>query len=90
MQFVSVGQWWFNRHKIDVLGLSKEGLVAGECKFTPSAVTEGILFELEGTVDEVRWSDEPTDATTQYVLFSRSGYTGNLVQRAEPGDDLSV
>jgi AAA+ ATPase superfamily predicted ATPase len=88
--FVNVGQWWFKEDEIDVLGLSKEGLVAGECKFTSSPVTEGILLELEGTVDEVRWSDEPTGATTQYVLFSRSGYTDDLVQRAESRDDVSL
>ncbi len=33
-QFRDVGQWWFKEHELDVLGLTAEGLVAGECKFT--------------------------------------------------------
>jgi AAA+ ATPase superfamily predicted ATPase len=33
-RFRAVGQWWFKEHELDVLGLTDEELVAGECKFT--------------------------------------------------------
>ncbi|XGI83669.1 ATP-binding protein (plasmid) [Halorutilales archaeon Cl-col2-1] len=89
-RFLDVGQWWFKEHEIDVLGLTKEGLVAGECKFTSSPVSEGVLFGLENTAEEVRWSEEPADASTQYVLFSRSGYTDDLLRCAESRDDVSL
>ncbi len=60
-QFRDVGQWWFKEHELAVLGLTAEGLVAGECKFTSNPVSEGILSDLERTVAEVRWSKRPAD-----------------------------
>jgi AAA+ ATPase superfamily predicted ATPase len=89
-QFQAVGQWWFKEHELDVLGLTDEGLVAGECKFTSSPVSEGVLADLERTTEQVQWSDEPADGDTQFVLFSRSGYTTDLENRARSRDDLSL
>jgi len=53
-------------------------------------VSEGTLHDLERTVENVRWSDEPTDTTTQYVIFSRSGYTDDLKRRAEARDEVRL
>jgi AAA+ ATPase superfamily predicted ATPase len=89
-QFLDVGQWWHKEHELDVIGLTKEGLIAGECKFTSNPVSEGVLHDLERTVENVRWSEEPADASTQYVIFSRSGYTDDLKRRAEAREDLSL
>jgi len=89
-QFRDVGQWWFREHELDVLGLADEGLVAGECKFTSQPVSEGVLADLERTASEVRWSAEPADGDTLYVLFSRSGYTADLERAAEARDDIQL
>ncbi|WP_436926194.1 ATP-binding protein [Halosimplex amylolyticum] len=89
-QFLRVGQWWFQEHELDVLGLSRDGLVAGECKFTSTPVSEGVLTDLERTADNVRWGDEPADATTQYALFSRSGFTDDIRRQAEEREDVSL
>ncbi len=89
-RFTGVGQWWFKQHELDVLGLSKEGLVAGECKFTSEPVSEGVLSDLERTAEEVQWADEPTDAETLYVLFSRSGYTDDLEQAADARSEVQL
>jgi AAA+ ATPase superfamily predicted ATPase len=89
-QFQAVGQWWFKEHELDVLGLTDEGLVAGECKFTSSPVSENVLADLERTTEQVQWSQEPADADTQYVLFSRSGYTTDVENQARSRDDLSL
>ncbi|MFC6974791.1 ATP-binding protein [Halomicroarcula sp. GCM10025709] len=89
-QFQDVGQWWFKEHELDVLGLTDEGLVAGECKFTSKPVSEGILANLERTASNVRWSKEPADGTTLYVLFSRSGYTEDLTDVADGRDDVRL
>jgi len=89
-RYLGIGQWWHKEHELDVLGLTKEGLVAGECKFTSNPVSEGVLRDLERTVEEVRWSKEPADATTQYVVFSRSGYTDDLKRRAEERDEIRL
>ena len=87
-QFRDVGQWWFKEHELDVLGLTNEGLVAGECKFTSRPVSEGLLADLEWTASEVRWPDGPTDREPLYVLFSRSGYTDDLQNAANTRDDV--
>jgi AAA+ ATPase superfamily predicted ATPase len=89
-RFTDVGQWWFKQHELDVLGLTEAGLVAGECKFTSQPVSEGVLSNLEQTTTEVRWADEPADAETRYVLFSRSGYTDDLERTAQARTDVSL
>jgi len=89
-QFLAVGQWWFREHELDVLGLTREGLVAGECKFTSNPASEGVLADLERTAGQVQWGDEPADATTHYALFSRSGFTDDLERRAAERDDVSL
>ncbi|QCC50963.1 ATP-binding protein [Halapricum salinum] len=89
-QFRDVGQWWFKEHELDVLGLADDGLVAGECKFTSRPVGEGVLADLERTASDVRWSAEPADGETLYVLFSRSGYTADLSAVAEARDDVRL
>lgn len=89
-QFSNIGQWWFQQHELDVVGLSEEGLVAGECKFTSQPVSEGVLSNLERTTSEVRWADEPANARTQYVLFSRSGYTDDIKHVVESRNDVHL
>ncbi|MFP4218567.1 MAG: ATP-binding protein [Salinarchaeum sp.] len=89
-QVRDVGQWWFREHELDVLGLTEEGLVAGECKFTAQPVSEGVLVDLERTASNVRWSAEPADGDTLYVLFSRSGYTDDLERVAAARDDVEL
>ncbi|MFC7185570.1 ATP-binding protein [Halorubrum yunnanense] len=89
-QFRDVGQWWFKEHELDVLGLTTDGLVAGECKFTSNPVGEGVLATLEQTATEVQWSQAPTDGKRLYVLFSRSGYTDDLRQTANTRTDVRL
>ncbi|MGM0718697.1 MAG: ATP-binding protein [Halobacteriota archaeon] len=89
-QFRDVGQWWFKEHELDVLGLTEEGLVAGECKFTSDPVSEGVLTDLERTAAEVQWSKRPADGESLYVLFSRSGYTDDLEHVAQTRDDVCL
>jgi AAA+ ATPase superfamily predicted ATPase len=89
-RFRNVGQWWFKEHELDVLGLTDEGLVAGECTFTSQPVSEGVLADLERTAREVRWSEEPADGQPLFVLFSRSGYTDDLIHVADTRDDVRL
>ncbi|MUV85162.1 helix-turn-helix domain-containing protein [Natronomonas sp. CBA1123] len=89
-RFRNVGQWWFKEHELDVLGLTTEGLVAGECKFTSQPVSEGVLADLERTASEVRWSEAPADGKPLFVLFSRSGFTDDLQQVADTRRDVRL
>ncbi len=87
-QFRDIGQWWFKEQELDVLGLTDEGLVAGECKFTSNPVSEGVLADLERTASAVRWSEGPADGETLYVLWSRAGFTDDLEDAAARRDDV--
>jgi len=89
-QFRNVGQWWYGEHELDIVGLSEDGLVAGECKFTSNPVSEGTLAGLERTAEHVRWGDRPNESKTLYVLFSRAGYSDDLHQRAATREDVRL
>ncbi|AQL44682.1 ATPase (plasmid) [Halorientalis sp. IM1011] len=88
--FHQVGQWWFKEQELDVLGLTDDGLVAGECKFTSTPVSEGVLTDLERTAADVRWAEAPADGETLYVLFSRSGFTTDLERVADARADVRL
>jgi len=53
-------------------------------------VSEGVLTTLERTTEHVRWTDMPTDGETQYVIFSRSGYTEDLKRKAAERNDVKL
>jgi AAA+ ATPase superfamily predicted ATPase len=55
--FTDIGRWWYKEHEVDVVGLTTSGLlVAGECKFTNSAIVYSVLSTLEKHTDKIRWS----------------------------------
>lgn len=89
-RILDIGQWWYKEHELDILGLTESGLIAGECKFTSNPVSEGVLTTLERTTEHVRWTDMPTDGETQYVIFSRSGYTEDLKRKAAERNDVEL
>lgn len=83
-----VGRWWYGGEEIDVVGLHPDSntLLLGECKWTTSPVSTGLFRELEALEPDVRWHG--TDRTVKYALFSRSGFTEDLVDLAGHRDDL--
>lgn len=89
-QYLSIGQWWFKQHELDILALTKKGLIAGECKFTSKPINNAILDKLEKTTKHVKWPEKPKKAKTHYVLFSKSGYTSNLKKQAQNRNDLHL
>lgn len=70
--------------------LYQEGLIAGECKFTSSPVSEGVLFQLERTTRQVRWNGAGSESEPHFTLFSRSGFTNDIKRRAEEREDISL
>ena len=87
-----VGQWWYQDHEIDVVGLTdEETLVVGECKYQESAADYSALSSLETHVEELRWS--PTgggERTVEYALFSRSGFTDAIHNAASDRENLRL
>lgn len=87
-----VGQWWYQDHEVDVVGLTTENtLLVGECKFRKSPLGYNALASLEGHTEKLRWTP-PTggDRRCEYVLFSRSGFKPSVEEAAEERDDLRL
>ncbi|WP_424006962.1 ATP-binding protein [Haloferax denitrificans] len=85
-----VGRWWYSEQEIDVVGLNQQTktLFLGECKWTTSSVGQSLLDDLEATEPDVRWQDSDRDVA--YGLFSRSGFTDELVERAAQREDVHL
>lgn len=89
---MDVGQWWYQDHEVDVVGLTDtDVLIAGECKYQSSPLKYGALTSLEDHVDELRWTPTTGDERTcEYALFSRNGFTDAVQSAAEARDDLRL
>lgn len=88
--YTRIGRWWYKDAELDVVGLTEAGtLLAGECKFTNTPVGQSVLENLEETAEQVRWNPpDVQEVTTEYHLFSRSGYTDAVESEADGRDDL--
>ena len=89
---VDVGQWWYQDHEIDVVGLTDaETLVVGECKYRSSRTGHDALRSLESHVEELRWTPPNGGPRhVEYALFSRVGFTESLRDTAADRDDLRL
>jgi AAA+ ATPase superfamily predicted ATPase len=89
---VEVGQWWYQDHEVDVVGLTDEDvLIAGECKYQTSPANFSVLSSLEDHVEELRWRpDSGSDRTCEYALFSRNGFTDAVQDAAAERSNLRL
>ncbi|PSQ54654.1 ATPase [Halobacteriales archaeon SW_8_68_21] len=89
---VDVGQWWYQDHEIDVVGLTDgDTLVVGECKYRSSQTGHEALHSLESHVEELRWTPPSGGPRrVEYALFSRSGFSDSLRSVAAERDDLRL
>ena len=85
-----VGRWWYGEHEIDIAGVNDqtETLLLGECKWTNEPVGTGVLATLEDLEPEVRWHDGTR--SVEYALFSKSGFTEALQDRAADRTDCHL
>ncbi|AEN05752.1 ATPase (aaa+ superfamily) [halophilic archaeon DL31] len=86
------GQWWYNEHEVDVVGLTAgDTLITGECKFQQSPLGYDALARLEDHVSELRWSPRSGgERVEQYALFSRNGFKPSVEEACERRDDLRL
>lgn len=78
-----IGRWWDNKNEIDIVGINTTGneIIFGECKFRQKKMDTDVLEELIQKAATVTWKKD--NRKEQYILFSISGYTNELVQLAE-------
>ena len=87
ISFRKIGRWWGNNPKerreeeIDFIAFSEKEAIFGECKWRNAQIGEDVLEDL---MRKARLF--PGFTNVQYILFSKSGFTGPLKSRAIHGD----
>jgi len=76
-----MGAWWDRNEEIDILAYNDDAALFGECKWTNRRVGTNILDDLMRKSLPIIESMGLQDV--RYVLFSRSGYTPALEDRAK-------
>jgi len=91
---VRVGAWWDGRTEIDVVALGEKGeVLVGECKWSSHPVDLSVLGELERKTTPLlahltALSGGRPVPRLFYALFSRFGFTADLVALARNRGDL--
>lgn len=77
-----LGRWWSANEEIDLLGTSFNGqdLLFAECKFSNSPVSRSEYFKLREK------SENFSAIKKHYVLFSKSGFTQDLIELSKDND----
>jgi AAA+ ATPase superfamily predicted ATPase len=79
-----IGGWWRAGAEVDVVAISDEGaLLLGECKWSKRAVGTDILDRLEAKTATVASELSRPPRQVHYALWSRSGFTPELVRRCQ-------
>jgi hypothetical protein len=80
----AVGRWWTRQAEIDVVGLGDEGVLLGECKWSTRPVGLNVLDALRARAEVFRGETGMAPGEpVWYALFSRSGFTPDLLAEAE-------
>jgi hypothetical protein len=81
------GRWWDKNNEIDLIGVSSYNeIIFGECKWSDNQVGLSVLRELQQKSKEVKWGSQ--NRKEFFILFSKSGFTEELVQLQKVEDNL--
>ena len=81
--FDKIGRWWDKNEEIDLIAVNDEEkkILFGEAKWSKKPVGVDIYDNLKRKSRLVDWNK---DERTEYIcLFSKSGFTDNLLKRAK-------
>jgi AAA+ ATPase superfamily predicted ATPase len=73
-----IGRWWDKNEEIDIVALSENEMLVGECKWWEEKVGINILKDLQRKAEFIR--KEKQDLV--FVLFAKSGFTPDLERSA--------
>ena len=81
--FERIGRWWEKGEEIDIVGLNEKTkeVVFGECKWSNRLVDKDIYFDLKRKAGKVSWN--MGDRKEYFVLFSKSGFTKEMMELAK-------
>lgn len=83
--FTSVGRWWgtnsitHGQEEIDLVASDGKDYIFGECKWRNEKLDISVLHELKAKADIFNRDRK----NTYYVLFSKSGFTGAVINEAK-------
>ena len=80
--FERVGKWWEDNEEIDVVALNSQtkDILFGEAKWSQKQVGTNIYAELKEKATRVDW--KKGSRKEHYILFSKSGFTKDMVELA--------
>jgi AAA+ ATPase superfamily predicted ATPase len=81
---LKAGRWWSKDEEIDVVGVSEKFMLVGECKYSNKKVGVDILEQLEAKSKKI----ELTLPIKHYLLFSKSGFTKDLMEIEKNREDI--
>lgn len=87
-RFERVGRWWDKNQEIDLAAISseKKEILFGEAKWSNKPVGSDIFLKLKEKSSFVEWNKG--DRKESFILFSRSGFTADLIKMAGKNPDL--
>jgi AAA+ ATPase superfamily predicted ATPase len=79
----AIGRWWDKNEEIDIVGINKSSssILFGEVKWSEKPVGKNIYEKLRETAKKVEW--EQAKRKEWYCLFSKSGFTDEMVKIAK-------
>ena len=81
-EVVKCGRWWDRHTEIDIVGVADDFTVFGECKWQAKKVTMKVLNDL------IEKSKKIEADNKKYILFSKSGFSKELINFAKNRDDI--
>ncbi|NOZ90354.1 MAG: ATP-binding protein [Epsilonproteobacteria bacterium] len=81
---LKAGRWWSRDTEIDVVGVGEDFILVGECKYSNKRVGIDILEQLETKSKRI----ESNLSIKYYLLFSKSGFTKELLELQKKRDDI--
>lgn len=80
------GRWWDKSIEVDLVGVSKNSIIVGECKYSNKKVGVNILESLK---EKAKFIDTNLPIT-KYLLFSKSGFTEELINLSKKEQNISL
>ena len=81
---LKAGRWWSKDEEIDVVGVSEKFMLVGECKYSNKKVGIDVLAQLEEKSKKI----ELKLPIKHYLLFSKSGFTQDLLKIEKKREDV--
>jgi len=83
---IKCGRWWNRDIEVDIVGVAKDYLIVGECKYSNKKVGVDILDALKEKTKKI----DSKLPIKKYLLFSKRGFTNDLLNLAKKCDDVEL